>query len=187
MTPIGKRTITAIWWMAALFAVINGLFVLRRVPILRAESVTPDERAAQAASVWLRDEPVGSRILLLRSHRDIGAVWFGYRLNYLIYPILVDSAWETLPDDAARRYDRILAIGAARADLLPTAPRLHRTDFADLIAASASPAPASHPQAAPRRLNTPAILAGIVSLAVVPLLGALLMGATLNRAPLRTW
>lgn len=183
---IRHSAVRAVWLAALLFAVANGLFVLRRAPIVRTESATPDERAAQAVAASLRRAPVGSRALLVRSHHDIGAVWFGYRLNYLVYPIRIDSAWETVPQGAVDRYDLLIALGAARGAIPPKLPTIAQTDFVTLFASPSYRADAlQRPESG--ALSPAAAAFGGAALIVVPLLGALLIGATVRRAQFRDW
>jgi hypothetical protein len=180
------RGLAAVWALALLFAVINGLFALRRAPIMHRET-TPDERAAQAAAVWLRQQPAGARLLLLRSRKDLGAVWFNFRLNYLIYPRRHDSAWEIPSPGTAQTYDLILAIGAARAKVSPDWRPLQRTDFATLYASTIYGAPKADLPPQPVPLTPFGLLAGLFSIAAVILLGTLLLGWSVPVAPFRHW
>ena len=58
-----------LWLLALLFAVVNGLFVMRRVPVLREESKTRDELAAHRTPV----NPPASPLLFASTFCRAGA------------------------------------------------------------------------------------------------------------------
>jgi hypothetical protein len=192
--PVVHR-LALVWALAALFAVVNGLFVLRRLPILHVESNTPEEQATRSAAQWLQEQPANARLLLLRSHRkdgaiwlrfhrEDGAIWFNFRLNYRIYPRRHATAWEPLPPDADHKYDLILAIGAARS-AVPTGwlPQ-YQDAFATLFRRASY-----HPTVAPAGTPSPSLnlVGALFALAVPVVLGALLLVWTSPEAPFPVW
>ncbi|MDE2205232.1 MAG: hypothetical protein KGK12_01170 [Armatimonadetes bacterium] len=85
---MGPRQI--LWWAALAVCALNLAAMIRRAPILKAESQTPAEVSAQAAARWInRHAEAGAPYTLLTDARDISAPWFHYRLQYLTYPHVV--------------------------------------------------------------------------------------------------
>jgi hypothetical protein len=179
-----------LWGAAVLFALLNVAFMIRRAPILRAQGDQGDYAAVEAMGRWLRSAPDSVRLLLFRSRRqpqseDLGAVWFAYRFNYLIYPRHFASAWENLPTGVGDDFDLVLAFGSARGAIPANWHRLLERGHASLYAPSwpskaltlgRLPDQPAHP-------TISSIVLGLIGLAVVPLLGALVAGWTCRRSP----
>lgn len=183
----GTLPLTVLWRIALLVAIVNVAFVVRRAPVMAREGGPPDEGAVQASAVWLRQEPPDARLLLLRSHRDMGAPWFNYRLNYLIYPRRHDSAWESPPPDAGSRYDLILAVGAARSRVSSGWAVLERFGATTLYGSASRQRVARR---APPTTTSPdirSIALGVAGVAAVPVLGLLLLVWTTREPPFGAW
>ena len=182
-----QRLFCCLWAAAIFVTVVNVFVVLRRLPVQRAKAQTPQEKTAVAAGALLRQLPTSERILLLLSHKDVPALWFHYRLGYLLYPQRHDVAWETLPVDAARRYDIVLAYGKAQASperWIPYAQLENGTLF------SRSGSSMSQQKAVPyaaAQIPVLRVLFGLLSLAAECVLGLLLVGVVSRKAPFRSW
>lgn len=157
-----------------LFGVLNTLVACRRVVILHREQNTPEEKGAEKAAAWLTAANRGSRILLYSSGWDNYAVWFGYRLNYLTYPLAHDTVWDSLPSDSSRRYDLLLATGFARRQVGGHWRRIRGVSYVSLYGSSRAPfigfAPAA--QSGPMWSNSAArVLRAALALSASALLG----------------
>lgn len=189
--PLSKRWLAALWALAALVALVNALGMARRAPLLRQQVNGPDEQAAQAAARWMRPLPPNARVLALLSKRDVRPGWFRIRLNYLVYPRRYDATWDTLPADAARHFDYVLAYHSAQSVIPAPWNRLATVKRASLFAPAAGKA-AQSGQAAGGKRSPPLvlaarILAGLFGLAVVVALGALLLSRTVPGPPFAAW
>src|SRR5512140_1428747 len=109
-----SRWWTGIWIASVLFALVNVLVMIRRLPVLRVQQRTPEEIAAEAAADWLSRYGPGTRVALLASHRDITSIWYHYRVGYFLYPQRHELIWETLTPGASSRYDFVLAFASAQ-------------------------------------------------------------------------
>jgi hypothetical protein len=192
--PPFEKAVRIAWALAVLAAVINGLFLFHRLAALRAQVTVGDDAAARSAAAWLRREPSSARLLLLRSHRDVGAVWFDFRLNYFTYPMRHESAWESLPSGALRSYDLVLALDSARSAVPREWTIYRRAPAATLYAADPRrrplPLSSSPPYSGLPVNGLPAPVraaSGLFALAVVYLLGSLLLCLTLSSRPFQGW
>jgi hypothetical protein len=176
-----------IWVAAVLFALMNVLVMVRRLPILRMQQRTPEEIAAEEAARWLRHLPPKTRLALLVSHQDITPVWFHYRLGYFLYPRRHELVWDALPPDAARRYDLVLAFGSAQEAGPTTWKVLGHVDKATLLARPGR-GQLFVENVLPYNVGIPLRLSlGLWSLAVAPIVGLLILGWTTPRSPFRNW
>lgn len=186
---LAARGLSALWGAALLFALLNVAFMIRRAPILQAQGEQGDAHAVEAMAHRLQTVPIHARMLLLRSHsdpqhRDLAAVWFAFRLNYLIYPRHYTMAWETLPPDA-ERFDLVLAFGSACDHVPPPWRPLLRSGHAALFAPNGlSPTLTAKGQPPPSQgVSGFGLLWGLIATALVPVLGALLASRLCRRPP----
>src|SRR5579859_2113879 len=93
---------STLWKAALLFALVNTLFMVRRTAFQHSQELHGDSAAVESIAQAMRTVPEDAHVLLFRSHADphnadLGAVWFAYRYNYVVYPRRCALAWEVLP------------------------------------------------------------------------------------------
>ncbi|HLI49982.1 MAG TPA: hypothetical protein VKV18_15030 [Chthonomonas sp.] len=183
--------ITVLLYASLLVAFINTIAAWRRTAILEAAwKSNPDELTAQwvARQIEALDPKPGSIVLLL-SHRNPNAIWFDYRLHYLVLPRNFDLFWDVLPQNASRRYGLCIAYEAAQTQPIPPGWRLiGRAQRASLYASSNYRGLRLHSQK-PRSLFSLSLSAffGLVSLGVLMVMGWCALRAVSPTRVMATW
>src|SRR5258708_2315361 len=111
---LAQWALLALWTATLLMALVNALAVVRRMPIQRIQQDNLEEQAVRSAARWLQSVPPGAHVVMLLTNRDLTSGWFSLRLNYFVTPRRLDIAWESLPADAMKHYDFVLAYYSAQ-------------------------------------------------------------------------
>jgi hypothetical protein len=177
LIPKIYRFLPVLWWVALGFACVNAVYAICQAPQTERDINSTDEVAVESTAKSLSKLPVNARLLLLRKPGDNAATWFGYRLNYLVYPRHLDSAWNNLPTDVARSYDVIVKYGVA--ELVPPVGWAAQLQAEPLLIYTRPDIAIGEIGNEPLRRNMPGILGvalGPFSLVAMLSLGALLVG-----------
>ncbi|CEK19417.1 hypothetical protein [Chthonomonas calidirosea] len=186
-----EKILAGLLFASLLVALVNTLAAWRRTAILEAAwKRNPDELSAQWAARQI--EAFGARpaaIALLLSHRNPNAIWFDYRLHYLILPRNFDLFWDVLPQNANRRFAFLITYGAAQAQPLPPGWRLvGRAQRASLSVSSSYGNLRRHEQRPPGFFSASlAACLGLVSLMVLVIGGWCALRAVSPARVMATW
>ena len=185
------KVLTVLLYASLLVALINTMAAWRRTAILEATwKSNPDELSAR----WVARQidalgPKPGSIALLLSHRNPNAIWFDYRLHYLVLPWNFDLFWDVLPQNSSRQFELLIAYGAAQTQPIPPGWRLvGRAQRASLYASSSYHGFSLRPQR-PSSLFSLSLSAffGLVSLGVLVIGGWCALRVVSPTRVMATW